>query len=75
MKKGVHPSQGSFSIDQELDDKENVFSRRTTGRRNPVRMLLSALRMSGHLLLTEAEALASTGDLSSDWPDEERGGK
>jgi hypothetical protein len=63
----AHPSIGSFSVYQELQGNLNRFDR-ALGMRIEPSLLLVSLRMSGHLILTEAERLARTPDLPAGWP-------
>jgi hypothetical protein len=64
----VHPSIGSFSIYQKFEGSQVVFERVLGQRGESVEALLSNLRMSGHLILTEAQELAEMADLKPDWP-------
>jgi hypothetical protein len=64
----VHPFIGSFSIYQKFEGPAVVFERELGLRGESVGMLLSNLRMSAYLILTEAQELAAMKDLQPDWP-------
>jgi len=64
----VHPSIGSFSIYQKIQDGQIIFDRSLGLRVHPIPDLLTTLRMCGHFVLTEAQRLASVPDLPPGWP-------
>jgi hypothetical protein len=63
----AHPSIGSFAAYQKLDGNVNLFDRALGLRFEPM-LLLSSLRMSGHLILAEADRLSQIPDLPHGWP-------
>jgi hypothetical protein len=64
----VHPSAVSFMAYQEISAGVRVFERASGTSGVRLAGLLHYLRMTGHMLLVEAEALSALPDLPRDWP-------
>jgi hypothetical protein len=71
----AHPSMGSFSIYQRLQEGRFVFDRDFAQTGTTLQGLLSNLQMAMTLLALHAERLAATPDLPEDWPERASAGR